>query len=144
LARLPQLSHAGKARADLGSGDGAAPGITGEPGPATGVLPSVRALTGFSLRAMRLLSAILLIVSGLLIASGLLIVSGAGAVAQEGADCGQAYKSMLSVIERKKPRLSPEAQVALERTALRLYNACQTGHLDQPGELFNKLDRTRY
>jgi hypothetical protein len=93
---------------------------------------------------MRLLSAILLIVSGLLIASGLLIVSGAGAVAQEGADCGQAYKSMLSVIERKKPRLSPEAQVALERTALRLYNACQTGHLDQPGELFNKLDRTRY
>ena len=83
---------------------------------------------------MRLLSAILLIVSGL----------GAGAVAQEGGDCGQAYKSMLSVIERKKPRLSSEAQAALERTALRLYNACQTGHLDHPGELFNKLDRTRY
>jgi len=134
LARLPQLSRAGKARADLRSGDGAAPGITAEPGAATWRFSISACPDRFSLRAMRLLSAILLFVSGL----------GAGAVAQEGGDCGQAYKSMLSVIERKKPRLSSEAQVALERTALRLYNACQTGHLDHPGELFNKLDRTRY
>jgi hypothetical protein len=67
----------------------------------------------------------------------------AGAAGQEAADCGQAYKGMLSAIERKKPRLSAEAQLVLERTALRLYHACETGHLEQPGELFKKLDRTR-
>jgi hypothetical protein len=83
---------------------------------------------------MRLFAATLLIASHL----------SAGAIAQEGADCGFAYKSMLSTIERKKPKLSAEAQLALERTALRLYHACETGHLEHPGELFKKLDRTRY
>jgi hypothetical protein len=82
---------------------------------------------------MRLFTATLLIASGLC----------AGAAGQEAADCGQAYKSMLSTIERKKPRLSAEAQVALERMALRLYHACETGHLEQPGELFKKLERAR-
>jgi hypothetical protein len=83
---------------------------------------------------MRLFAATLLVVSAL----------SAGAAGQDGANCNQAYKTMLSTIERKKPRLSAEAQLALERTALRLYDACQTGHLDDPGGLFQKLDRTRY
>jgi hypothetical protein len=81
---------------------------------------------------MRLFTAVLLLLASCL---------SAGA---EAADCGQAYQSMLSSIERKKPRLSAAAQLALERTALRLYHACETGHLEQPGELFQKLDRTRY
>ena len=83
---------------------------------------------------MRLFAATLLIASGL----------SAGAAGQEGADCDQAYKSMQSTIERKKPRLSAQAQLALERIALRLYHACGTGHLEQPGELFKKLDGTRH
>ena len=51
---------------------------------------------------------------------------------------------MLTTIERKKPTPSAEAQVALQRTALRIYDACLTGHLEHPGQLFDKLDRTRY
>jgi hypothetical protein len=51
---------------------------------------------------------------------------------------------MLGTIERKKPTLSAEAQVALQRMALRLYDACLTGHLEQPGELFDKLARAKY
>jgi hypothetical protein len=66
------------------------------------------------------------------------------AVAESGADCGRAYIGMLGTIERKKPTLSAEAQVALQRTALRIYDACLTGHLERPGQLFDKLDRTRY
>ena len=66
------------------------------------------------------------------------------AVAEPELDCGRAYKDMLTTIERKKPTLSAEAQVALQRTALRIYDACLTGHLERPGQLFDKLDRTRY
>jgi hypothetical protein len=67
-----------------------------------------------------------------------------GAVAESDTECGRAYKGMLTTIERKKPTLSAAAQVALQRTALRIYDACLTGHLDRPGQLFDKLDRTRY
>jgi hypothetical protein len=66
------------------------------------------------------------------------------AVAEQGTECGRAYEDMLTTIERKKPTLSAEAQVALQRTALRIYDACLTGHLDRPGQLFDKLDRFRY
>jgi len=66
------------------------------------------------------------------------------AVAEPETDCGRAYKGMLTTIERKKPALTAEAQVALQRTALRIYDACLTGHLERPGQLFDKLDRTRY
>ena len=65
-------------------------------------------------------------------------------VAAQVPDCGRAYQGMLGTIERKKPTLSPEAQVALQRMALRLYDACLTGHLEQPGELFDKLARAKY
>jgi hypothetical protein len=80
------------------------------------------------------------------IAASLLLALGvsAAAFAQPGANCDQAYQAMLSTIERKKPTLSAEAQLARQRIALRLYDACQTGHLEHPGELFDKLDRDRY
>ena len=51
---------------------------------------------------------------------------------------------MLGTIERKNPTLSAEAQVTLQRMALRLYDTCLTGHLEQPGALFDKLDRAKY
>jgi hypothetical protein len=44
----------------------------------------------------------------------------------------------------KKPLLAAEEQLALERMAQRRYDACQTGPLDDPGPLLQKLDRTRY
>ena len=65
-------------------------------------------------------------------------------VAGQVPDCGRAYQGMLSTIERKKPTLSVEAQIGLQRMALRLYDACLTGHLEQPGELFDKFDRSKY
>jgi hypothetical protein len=78
--------------------------------------------------------------------ASLLLALGVSAVAlaQPGPDCGQAYKAMLSTIERNKPSLSAGAQLARQRIALRLYDACLTGHLEHPGELFDKLDRNRY
>jgi len=66
------------------------------------------------------------------------------AFAQPGMDCGEAYKAMLGTIERKKPTLSAEALLARQRLALRLYDACRTGHLEHLGDLFDKLDRGRY
>ncbi len=80
------------------------------------------------------------------IAASLLLALGVSAVAFAALaqNCGEAYKAMLSTIERKKPTLSSEAQLARQRMALRLYDACQTGHLEHPGELFDKLDRNRY
>jgi hypothetical protein len=82
------------------------------------------------------------------IAASLLVALALGvsavAFAELAQNCGEAYKAMLSTIERKKPTLSSEAQLARQRMALRLYSACQTGHLEHPGELFDKLDRNRY
>jgi hypothetical protein len=79
-------------------------------------------------------------------AAGLLFSLGVSAVAlaEAGPDCAAAYKAMLSAIERRTPSLSAEAQLARQRLALRLYDACQTGHLEHPGELFEKLDRSRF
>jgi hypothetical protein len=79
-------------------------------------------------------------------AAGLLFSLGASAaaLAEAGPDCRAAYKAMLSAIEQRTPSLSAEAQLARQRLALRLYDACQTGHLEHPGELFEKLDRSRY
>ncbi|HEU0058834.1 MAG TPA: hypothetical protein VFR19_03070 [Hyphomicrobiaceae bacterium] len=80
------------------------------------------------------------------IAAGGLFALGLSAVAfaQPAPDCGGAYKAMLVTIERKQPSLSAEALLARQRVALRLYDACRTGHLEHPGELFDKLDRNRY
>jgi hypothetical protein len=80
------------------------------------------------------------------IAASLLLALGVSAVAfaELAQNCREAYTAMLSTIERKKPTLSSEAQLARQRMALRLYDACQTGHLEHPGELFDKLDRNRY
>ena len=64
--------------------------------------------------------------------------------AEENFECGRAYQDMLRVIEAKQSTLSPQAEVVLRRRALRLYDACLTGDLEHPGELFAKLDRTGY
>lgn len=65
------------------------------------------------------------------------------AFAEAGPDCAAALTAMLSALERRTPRLSADAQLARQRPALRLYDACQTGHLAHPGELLEKLDRNR-
>lgn len=78
-------------------------------------------------------------------ASGLFALGvSAMALAQSDPDCGEAYKAMLVTIERTKASLSAETLLARQRMALRLYDACLTGHLEHPGELFDKLDRNRY
>jgi hypothetical protein len=60
-------------------------------------------------------------------------------VAAQVPDCGRAYQGMLGTIERKKPTLSAEAQVTLQRMALRVYDACMTGHLEQPGKAVRQI-----
>jgi len=74
------------------------------------------------------------------VALGLMV---AAASAQD-VDCGKAYTSALEKIEREtEGRLSPERRAALRRQALRVYNACGTGHLRDPKALFEQLDRAK-
>lgn len=64
--------------------------------------------------------------------------------AEEDTDCAAAYDGMLKKIEREKSALSEERQLARQMLALRIYRACQTGHLAEPSALFERLDRTRF
>ena len=54
-------------------------------------------------------------------------------------NCAEAYKSYLWELMRRE--LSIEQRVALHRWALRAYHACETGDLDDPKRLFERLDR---
>jgi len=79
----------------------------------------------------------------MLIALGL----GTGAAADDGPapgpNCDRAYRDMRDTIARQAPHLSAAAAVDLERIAVRIYDACMTGDLQRPRELFDKLARNR-
>jgi hypothetical protein len=52
-------------------------------------------------------------------------------------DCGAAYKVFWqNVSTRETP---PDRLVATSRSALRIYDACQTGHVPNPESLFERL-----
>jgi hypothetical protein len=78
-------------------------------------------------------------------AAGLLalgVISGAFPVQSDYADCMETYRSYLEELSRKQ--MSPERRAALHRWAKRVYDACETGDLDDPKGLFERLDRNRY
>jgi len=79
----------------------------------------------------------------ILLAVGLVTGAAAAQSPVQGPDCARAYTDMLGTIARRKPHLSATAEVELERIAVRIYDACVTGHLERPGELFDKLARHR-
>jgi hypothetical protein len=67
----------------------------------------------------------------------------AGAVpGQSDADCAAVYKSYVDELNRKD--ISPQQRAALHRWARRVYDACETGDVDNPRYLFERLDRNHY
>lgn len=67
------------------------------------------------------------------------------ALAQGKIDCGEAYKAFLDKIKRERnANMSGEKLIALNRKAQRIYDACQTGHLQDAKTLFQRLDEGKY
>ena len=57
-------------------------------------------------------------------------------------DCAGTYKSYLEELKRKA--ISPGRRAVLRRWALRVYNACETGDLEDAKGLFERLDSQKY
>jgi hypothetical protein len=56
-------------------------------------------------------------------------------------DCGQAYVDFLNkLLAETNLTLSPEQLVRLHRRALRVYDACETGDLEDAQAQFERLD----
>ena len=74
-----------------------------------------------------------------LVALGLM----AGAAApQPNFDCGKAYKDFWEKLDREiYAKMPPEQLVVLSRRALRIYDACQTGDVEDAKGLFERLVR---
>jgi hypothetical protein len=60
---------------------------------------------------------------------------------QQRFDCAEAYNSYLQDLVRGC--LSPEDRATLQRWAFRAYNACETGDLEDPRSVFDKLEREK-
>jgi len=69
----------------------------------------------------------------------LLALTAAAIAAPGKVDCEISYKSSLERL--RTLHVSPERLVALSRRALRIYDACQTGDLEDASTFFEQLDR---
>jgi hypothetical protein len=56
-------------------------------------------------------------------------------------NCADTYKNYLAELKRKD--MPPERRAALLRWARRVYDACDTGDLDDPKALYERLDRNK-
>lgn len=54
-------------------------------------------------------------------------------------DCAKVYNNYLENLEGR--RLAPERRATLRRWARRAYDACDTGDLEHPDALFERLER---
>jgi hypothetical protein len=64
------------------------------------------------------------------------------AVPQPNFDCGKAYKDFWQRLDRATyAKMPPEQLVVLSRKALRIYDACQTGDVEDAKGLFERLVR---
>ena len=78
----------------------------------------------------------------LAVCSLVLAVSAGAAAPQPNFDCGKAYKDFWKNLDRETYAKMPPAQlVVLSRRALRIYDACQTGDLEDAKGLFERLAR---
>lgn len=62
--------------------------------------------------------------------------------AQGNFDCGKAFENLQEQLNRRT--MSRERLADLRRRALRAYHACQTGDIEVPKALFDRLDRENY
>jgi hypothetical protein len=71
-----------------------------------------------------------------------LVLATGAAMPQPSFDCGKAYKDFWEKLEREiYSKMPPEQLVILSRRALRIYDACQTGDVEDPKGLFERLVR---
>ena len=71
------------------------------------------------------------------VALGLTLSAASG---QSTMHCAEIYKNHLEKLNQKQ--LSQEQRAALRRSALRAYNACETGDMQDAKGLFQRLDRS--
>lgn len=62
-----------------------------------------------------------------------------GTSVQSNFECMESYKRHLEKLRSKE--VSPERRAALHRWALRVYDACETGDLENAKGLFERLER---
>jgi hypothetical protein len=63
--------------------------------------------------------------------------------AQGDVDCDGMYKGFIERMTRQeRGRFTGERLASLHRRAQRIYDACRTGHLDNPKTLFDVLERS--
>ena len=89
-------------------------------------------------RESRVLAVLRCAVSGLVI----LALTAGAAAPQPNFDCDKAYKTFWERLDREiYAKLPPEQLVVLSRKALRIYDACQTGDVEDAKGLFERLVR---
>jgi hypothetical protein len=65
-----------------------------------------------------------------------------GPTASHANNCAEMYSAY--VVNLEQAGFSIERKIALHRWARRAYEACEMGHLDDPKEVFEGLDRSKY
>ena len=74
---------------------------------------------------------------------GLIAFGGTPGATSKEESCAAAYKAYLEELKRK--RISSARRAALQRWALRAYDACETGDLEEGiNDLFESLERRSY
>ena len=104
-------------------------------------MPSIACCGGLRIdasRESRGLAVLRGVVSGLVI----LALTAGAAAPQPNFDCDKAYKIFWERLDREMyAKMPPEQLVILSRKALRIYDACQTGDVEDAKGLFERLVR---
>ena len=58
-------------------------------------------------------------------------------------NCGKAYMNFLERVSHRGDETSGDRLAVLHRSALRIFDACDIGHMDNPEPLFRKLENSR-
>ena len=61
---------------------------------------------------------------------------------EDSVNCAETYTSYLNELEHRN--ITPQRRAALHRWAQRIYDACDTGDLENAKELFERLSRGNY
>lgn len=57
-------------------------------------------------------------------------------------NCGNAYVTFLERLSRREEAVSADRLVTLHRSALRILDACDSGHMDNPEPMLRDLEQS--
>jgi hypothetical protein len=110
-------------------------------GAAPSVMPSI-AHCGRARIAARQASRVLAVLRCAIASLVILGLTAGAAAPQPNFDCDKAYKAFWERLDRETyAKMPPEHLVVLSRKALRIYDACQTGDVEDAKGLFERLVR---